>query len=232
MNFLQNDTFLTRMLSRLADMVVLSVLWFVCSIPVFTLGAATTALYSVTLEMALGGRPGLLSSFFPAFKRNFFRATAVFLVLLAAGLFIAADLWCALHWDVPFQFALEVLILSGGFFYLLLLTHAFPALAFYEGKPFQVLRTVFLQSLGRGIYSVFVAVVSIFPLLFLLQRLFDPSFGQWLALYLLVGSGTVAYVNSLQLARFFDPDRAAAAAKDTRRDLITISEPTRTAERS
>ena len=211
MKFLQNDTFLTRALSRLIDLVMLSALWFVCSIPVFTLGASTTALYHVTLEMAFGERPGILSGFFSAFKKNFFRATAVFLVLLAAGLFIAADLWCALHWAVPFQFVLEVLILSVGFLFLLLLSHAFPALAFYEGKPFQVVKTAFLQSLGRGIYSVFVAVVSAFPVIFLLQRLGYPSFGQWLMLYLMAGSGAVAYVNSLQLARFFDPDRAAAA---------------------
>ena len=150
MNFLQNDTFLTRLLSRLIDLVFASVLWFLCSIPLITLGASTTALYDVTLGMAFGERPGILSRFFSSFKKNFLRSTAVFLVLLAAGLFIAADLWCALHWSVPFQFALEVLILSVGFFYLILLTHAFPALAFYEGKPAQILRSVFSAAWDGG----------------------------------------------------------------------------------
>lgn len=213
MNFLQNDTFLTRLLSRLIDLVFVSVLWFLCSIPVITLGASTTALYHVTLEMAFGERPGILSCYFSAFKKNFLRSTAVFLVLLAGGLFIAADLWCALHWSVPFQFALEVLILSVGFFYLILLTHAFPALAYYEGKPSQILKTVFLKSLGRGIYTVFVVVVSVCPVAFLIQRITAPSFGQWLMLFVMVGSGTIAYLNSLQIAQLFDPERVREASE-------------------
>ena len=207
MNFLQNDTFLTRALTRLTDVVILSALWFLTSIPLVTLGASTTALYDVTLQMAWGEHPGILSTYFSSFKKNFLRSTAVFLVLLAAGLFLAADLWCALRWDVPFQFALEVLILSAGFFYLILLTHAFPALAFYEGKPSRILKTVFLRSIGRGIYTIFVVVLSVFPVLFLIQRITAPSFGQWLMLFLLVGNGTIAYFNSIQLARLFDPER-------------------------
>jgi len=213
MNFLQNDTFLTRLLSRLIDLVFAGVLWFICSIPVITLGASTTALYDVTLRMAFGERPGILSCFFASFKKNFLRSTAVFLVLLAVGLFIAADLWCALHWSVPFQFALEVLILSVGFLYLILLTHAFPALAFYDGKPSHILKSVFLRSLGRGIYTVFVVVLSVFPLVFLARRITSPSFGQWLMLFLFLGNGAIAYFNSLHLARLFDPDRANAAAE-------------------
>lgn len=214
MNFLQNDTFLTRLLSRLIDLVFVSALWFVCSIPVITMGAATTALYDVTLRMAFGERPGVLSTYFSALKKNFLRSTAVFLVLLAGGLFIAADLWCALHWAVPFQFALEVLILSVGFFYLILLTHAFPALAFYEGRPFPILKSVFLRSLGRGVYTVFVVVLSVFPPVFLARQIASPSFGQWLMLFLLLGNGAVAYFNSLHLARLFDPERARAAVED------------------
>ena len=213
MNFLKDDTFLTRMLSRLIDLVFVSTLWFVCSLPIFTLGASTTALYDVTLRMAFGERPGILSSYFSAFKKNFLRATAVFLVLLAAGLFIAADLWCALHWPVPFQFALEVLILSVGFFYLILLTHAFPALAFYDGHPARILKSVFLRSLSRGVYTVFIVVLSVFPIIFLVRQLASPSFGQWLMFFLLLGNGGIAYFNSLHLARLFDPERAKAAAE-------------------
>ena len=39
-------------LSRLADLFWLNLLFIVCCIPVITIGAATTALYYVTLKMA------------------------------------------------------------------------------------------------------------------------------------------------------------------------------------
>ena len=215
MNFLQNDTFLTRALSRLIDCILLSILWFLTSIPIVTLGASTTAAYSVALALAFGERPAILSRYFVSFKKNFLRSTAVFLVLIAVGLFIGLDFWSVLHWETPFQFALEVLILSVGFFYLILATHAFPALAFYEGRPAQILKRVFFRGLSKGIYTVFVVVLSVFPLLFLARRITDPSFGQWLMIFLLVGNGLICYLNSLHLARLFDPERAKAAMEES-----------------
>ena len=218
MNFLQNDTFLTRILSRLIDCILLSILWFLTSIPVVTVGASTTAAYSVALELAFGERPAIVPGYFASFKKNFLRSTVVFLTLTALGLFIGLDFWSVLHWETPFQFALEVLILSAGFFYLILATHAFPALAFYEGRPARILKMVFFRSLGKGIYTVFVTVLSIFPLLFLARRVTDGSFGQWLMLFLLAGNGLICYLNSLHLARLFDPERVRAAMEDSSGD--------------
>lgn len=219
MNFLRKETFLSQTLSRLIDCVLLSILWFFTSIPIVTIGASTTAAYGVTLELAFGERPAIISSYFASFKKNFLRSTAVFLVLTAVGLFIGLDLWCVLQWVTPFQFALEVLILSVIFFYLILVTHAFPALAFYEDKPAQVLKRVFLRSLGKGIYTIFVVVLSVFPVLFLVRRITDSSFGQWLMLFLLAGNGLIFYLNSLHLSRLFDPERAKSAiANDTNED--------------
>lgn len=218
MNFLQRDTFLTRVLSRLIDCMLLSILWLFTSIPVVTIGASTTAAYSVALKLAAGEHPALVSGYFAAFKKNILRSTAVFLALTGTGLFIGLDLWCVLQWETPFQFALEVLILSVGFFYLILATHAFPALAFYEGKPAQILKKVFFRSLSKGIYTVFVVVLSVFPPLFLARRAADSSFGQWLMLFLLVGNGVICYFNSLHLVRLFDPERAEAAAGESVED--------------
>ena len=115
MNFLQRDSFLTRVLSRLIDCMLLSILWLFTSIPVVTIGVSTTAAYSVALKLAAGEHPALVSGYFAAFKKNILRSTAVFLALTGTGLFIGLDLWCVLQWETPFQFALEVLILSVGF---------------------------------------------------------------------------------------------------------------------
>ena len=38
-------------LGRLADLVWLNILYIICCIPVFTIGAATSALYYVTMKM-------------------------------------------------------------------------------------------------------------------------------------------------------------------------------------
>ena len=41
-----------RFIGKLGDLILLNILWIICSIPVFTIGASTTAVYYVTLKLA------------------------------------------------------------------------------------------------------------------------------------------------------------------------------------
>ena len=79
----------------LADLIILTILWLICSIPVITIGASTTALYYVTTRQ-LSNREGYVSrDFFRSFKQNFLEATAMTLILgvIAVVLFININLF-------------------------------------------------------------------------------------------------------------------------------------------
>ena len=71
-----------RFLVNMFDLMGLSVLWVVFSLPIFTMGAASTALYSAAYHW---------NSFFSAFKENFKRSTLTWLVALAILGFLGAD---------------------------------------------------------------------------------------------------------------------------------------------
>ena len=62
------DNKLNRFLAKVFDCGILSVLWIVCSIPVFTMGAATIAMYTVTLKMVKNEEGAIVRSFFKAFR--------------------------------------------------------------------------------------------------------------------------------------------------------------------
>ncbi len=207
MKFLQQDTFLTKFLSRLIDLVTVSALWFLCSIPIITIGASTTAMYSVTLHLVFDDTSGIAQTFFSSFRRNFGRATVVFLTFAASGLFLAADLWSAVNWDTPFRMVLIFMILAACWFWMAAFTHAFAGLAWYEGKPFDVVKKTFLMAMRNGVYTMFIIILNVIPFAFLARRFASNSFGQWLITYLLIGSGTVAYLSSLHLARLFEPEK-------------------------
>jgi uncharacterized membrane protein YesL len=207
MKFLQQDTFLTKFLSRLIDLVTVSALWFLCSIPIITIGASTTAMYSVTLHLVFDDTSGIAQTFFSSFRRNFGRATVVFLAFAASGLFLAADLWSAVNWDTPFRMVLIFMILAACWFWMASFTHAFAGLAWYEGKPFDVVKKTFLMAMRNGVYTMFIIILNVIPFAFLARRFASNSFGQWLITYLLIGSGTVAYLSSLHLARLFEPEK-------------------------
>ena len=68
-NFLRYDGPLGRFLNSVADMVLLNLLWLLCSLPVVTIGASTVALYTVTLRYPEDDS-GLAKLFFLAFRNN------------------------------------------------------------------------------------------------------------------------------------------------------------------
>ena len=80
-----------RFLTAMFDLMALSVLWVVFSLPIFTMGAASTALYSAAYHHVRKGEDYLWNSFFSAFKENFKRSTLTWLVALAILGFIGAD---------------------------------------------------------------------------------------------------------------------------------------------
>ena len=45
------DSGLYKFMSRLFDMLKLNAMWILCSIPIVTIGASTTAAFTITLKM-------------------------------------------------------------------------------------------------------------------------------------------------------------------------------------
>ncbi len=76
----------------LCDLMVLNILWLLCSLPVVTVGPATTALCSVMLKLARGEPVATLRTFFGEMKRSLGQALLLGLIGLA-GLAVAAVDW-------------------------------------------------------------------------------------------------------------------------------------------
>ena len=67
------DGKLAQVLGKAADLVILNVLWIVCSIPVVTAGAAATAFYTVALKMIKNEESYVFRSFFRHLRRTLSR---------------------------------------------------------------------------------------------------------------------------------------------------------------
>lgn len=83
------DRLLWRGISTGMDLVYVSVLWLVCSIPVVTIGAASTALYDTVAHCVRRREEGMLARFFGTFRAEFKTATLSWLMWLA-GLVLCA----------------------------------------------------------------------------------------------------------------------------------------------
>ena len=82
MNLFNEDNFLNIGLNKIGDVVVCNLLFVLCSIPIFTIGPALTALYHCMLRSVKGNLNGAARTFFRSFKENFFQSLAAWLLFL------------------------------------------------------------------------------------------------------------------------------------------------------
>ncbi len=85
------DNWFWRECATVADILVLSLLWTVCSIPVCTLGPASAALYDCVVKCVRGSETPVYSRFFRIFRENLKVGALATLMLLP----LAAVIWLA-----------------------------------------------------------------------------------------------------------------------------------------
>jgi len=91
MKLIDNDSPLGRFLGTIADIVLLNLLFLVCSLPVVTMGASFCAMDYVFLKKQREPHIPVVSTFFSAWKQNFKKGTLAWLLMLAAALVIYTD---------------------------------------------------------------------------------------------------------------------------------------------
>lgn len=86
---------LFKFCEKLADWMILSFLWLICSLPVFTLGASTAALYYSMSKRYSKRATTPSKDFFSAFKVNFKQGTIITLIYLVYGALLAFDIYAS-----------------------------------------------------------------------------------------------------------------------------------------
>lgn len=71
---------------------LLNFLWILFSLPIVTIGASTTALYSVLIKMRHGKEGKLIRDFWDAFRLNFRQATIIWVIILLAAAVFTIDI--------------------------------------------------------------------------------------------------------------------------------------------
>lgn len=83
--------------NKVADLVVLGFLCFVCCLPLVTAGAAFSAFWRMALALVKDQEPRLFSGYFWAFRQRFLTGTAAWLTHLALAGFLTFDILLSLR---------------------------------------------------------------------------------------------------------------------------------------
>ena len=128
-NMLDLDGPLVRALSDLNTLVILNILTALFCIPVITAGASVAAMHYVIMEMFENRGDGAAREFWKRFKENLGNATPVWLILLAAAIFIYVDCRIIMGGQMGLPRAMLVPLYIGAFIEASIAVYAFPLTA-------------------------------------------------------------------------------------------------------
>ena len=207
MKFFSYESKFSQLLLKLCYACYLNLLWFVCSLPIVTIGASTTALYYCCLKIVRDEDSHIGAMFFRSFRENFKQATVLWLILLGVGLFLAGDGYVLYHLRQNTQGTLAVLwtlilavVIAAAVVYVIVLEYVFPLLASVSNTNRAMLKNSFLIGTHYLFATILVFAVH-FAMFFVVVAWFTPLivFGEglcalvsaWLLNHLLIAcSGT------------------------------------------
>ena len=187
--FLDFDTPFMQKLTKLCDIFICSLLFILTCIPLFTIGAAWTALYYTTVKVLRRNRGTIFREYMHAFRLNFKQATMMwlgFMVILAVLGFNIMFSMNVLEEQAGILFAGGYFAIS--FFILGTIIYMFPLLSrFVIGKK-QLLKMSYLMTLKHLHYTVLMVLLTVAEFVlawYLLFRfpvaiLLIPAGGTWL----------------------------------------------------
>lgn len=201
-----------RALSRLADLVILSFLWFVCCLPVFTIGPASAALCFVAMKLAKKEEIRVIPTFFQSFKINFKQGIILNLIFLAVGAILALDMvyFGAAELGVGMGVTLiRGVFLAMGVWALCVMFYAYPMQAQFYNPIRRTLRNAAILSMQKPVNTVIVFLLNMFPAFFVYVSVWVLKdltlFVRLIPLWVLFVPGMLAYLCGKRFVKLFDP---------------------------
>lgn len=191
---------LMRGIRKIVELMYLGLLWFLCSLPVVTLGAATAALYEVLLKAVRDQEGYLTGSFLRAFRGGLGQGIRIWLPVMAAGILFAVNLFYYAvigNRSFPIQTAVFALLLGAV---AVLASYVFPVMAKFENTAaghVRVAAALAVRNPGWTLALLAIQVLTLFviwffvyfPLLFVMgfsgyvqavifEHIFERAIGQ------------------------------------------------------
>lgn len=197
-----SDSVLFRVLEKIADFVILNLLWAACCIPIVTIGASTTALYYVMLKMVRNEESHAAKMFFRAFKQNLKQGSNLTIIFIATGLLFYVDVKHIFTWQSDLKILLLGIFVGIIISALVIVSYAFPLLAQFENTIVNTIKNAFMMGISNWPCTIVILVLNSIPIIVLV--LVPYIFYVMLPFWLLFGIAAISFVNSKILKGIFE----------------------------
>ena len=191
-----------ELLTHLANLMLLSLLWIVCCIPVVTVVPASVALYYVSLKMVRKVNYSICKDFFHSFIDNLKQGIVlniVFLiciVLLSVNYFVFSSIQSSLS-----QVASAILLLLTISF-LNTMLYTFPLQAQFANTVLGTLKNAFFMSIQRLPNTIIILLLNMLSVIFAL--IFPDAFLRIIPAWVLLAPAGTTYLCAIRFAKIFE----------------------------
>lgn len=214
------DSPLLRFLTRVADVMILNLLFVATAIPVVTIGASLTALNYTAMKLVAHESESVTDDYLRSFRSNFRQATVLGLVMGLLALVLWAWYVVATNLDVHplVRLVLLAVVFLIAFRVVAAALYVFPYQAKFEGGVRDVLRNSRLMSIRHLFSTLTMLAVTVLPVVI---TVFYPRVTAYGLLWFLFGFAGIAVVNALVFTSVFsryipepepEPEPSAAVA--------------------
>ncbi len=187
----------------LADIVIVNLLFLVCSIPVVTIGASISAMYQTIGQLREGGVSSVCRAFMGAFKSSFKKSVPAWLLQLITGIVLIFDLFFVGMMPKAAAWSLIGMVTGGmALLWLFLTCYLIPA-GIYDGRKLKEALPRSLYLAVRNLpYTAVMALLNSIPIVCIFLGTY--FIGVVTPIYLLAGFGITAYFNTMLLEKCRD----------------------------
>lgn len=213
-----------RFIGKFGDLIILNILWLICSIPIFTVGASTTAVYYVTLKLVRDEDGYTIRSFFRSFKENFKQSTIIWLIMLATGLILFFDLrffLLVMTGNSKVRIVLTAAVGAISIIWMFIFSYVFPLQCRFYNPVKKTLFNAFFMSVRHCFQTLGMIVIDVVMVIAAYLSLYYAP--QLTVLVFLFGFPLIAFVNSYILNGIFKkymPKDAAVEDDGTLRPIL------------
>ena len=162
-DFFSMDGKLYTIVETIVDCMIVSILWCVFSLPIFTVGASTAALYYTVHKVIRNGDGKLWNTFWSTFKSNFGQATALWGILFAVLAVVGLNCYLAYSWQQVypvFKWLVWILLILLAFC-VTWSSYCFAYITHIQDKTKTVLKNTFIMCLMHIRQSILILLVSL-----------------------------------------------------------------------
>ena len=210
----QVDGFLYRSINKIMDVIGLSLLWLITSLPIITIGASTSALYYTTYHSIRYDRGKVWSSYWKSFLGSFKQATIPWLLLMVFAYILGVNGYAAFmlytvgnssRWIfLPFLVSLFAILMWA--------VYVFPMVGRFQNPTKLVIKNSFLINLRNLPWSFLLACLCIISMVVVLLVPFALAYIP--AAYMLISS----FILERIFVKYMSPEDAAMERERNKRE--------------